>query len=308
MEFKHISVLLNEAVEGLNIKSGGLYVDGTLGGGGHSLEILKKGGNVLGIDRDTDAIIAAKNRLRDFGERVTYIHDNFCNIKSILGEKRPDGFILDLGVSSYQFDSAERGFSYKYNAPLDMRMDREASLSAYDVVNGYSMEELWRILKEYGEERWAKRIALFIIEERSKKPIETTFELTEVIKKAIPKKARLEGGHPSKRTFQAIRIEVNNELGVLEGAVEDMVRALKPGGRICVITFHSLEDRIVKRVFKRLENPCICPRELPVCVCGRKPLVKIITKKPVTAKEEELLENNRARSAKLRIAERVEEN
>ncbi|MCD8091276.1 MAG: 16S rRNA (cytosine(1402)-N(4))-methyltransferase RsmH [Clostridiales bacterium] len=307
MEFKHISVLKNESIEGLKIKPGGLYVDGTLGGGGHSLEILKAGGRLIGIDRDREAITAAEERLKGF-EGFKLVHDNFCNIKEILDSlsiDKADGFLLDLGVSSYQFDNGERGFSYNTDAHLDMRMDRDRDFSAYDVVNSYSEDELCRVIKDYGEERWARRIAKFIIEERRVKPIETTFELNTVIKKAIPKKARETGGHPSKRTFQAIRIEVNNELGIIEDTIEAMTEKLAPGGRICIITFHSLEDRIVKNTFRRLENPCTCPREFPVCVCGKKSLVKIITKKPVTAGEAELSENNRAHSAKLRIAERL---
>ncbi|MCD7778963.1 MAG: 16S rRNA (cytosine(1402)-N(4))-methyltransferase RsmH [Clostridiales bacterium] len=307
MEFKHISVLKNESIEGLNIKPGGLYVDGTLGGGGHSLEILKAGGRLIGIDRDSEAIKAAGERLKGY-ENVSLVHDNFCNISEILDSlsvDKADGFLLDLGVSSYQLDNGERGFSYNTDAPLDMRMDRDKSFSAFDVVNSYSEDELNRVIKEYGEEKWSRRIARFIIEERRVKPIETTFELNTVIKKAIPKKAREKGGHPSKRTFQAIRIEVNNELGIIETTIETMADRLNPGGRICIITFHSLEDRIVKNTFKRLENPCVCPREFPVCVCGKKPKVKIITRKPVTAGEAELGENNRAHSAKLRIAERL---
>lgn len=307
MEFKHISVLLEEAIEGLDIKKDGLYVDGTIGGGGHSLEILKRGGRLIGIDRDEDALAAAGERLKDFDNK-TLVHNNFSNIKEIfegLGIYKCDGFLLDLGVSSFQFDEGDRGFSYNYDAPLDMRMDRSERLSAYDVVNTYSEEELHHIIKDYGEERWAKRIAEFIVRERNLKPIKTTFDLTTVIKKAIPKGARADGGHPSKRTFQAIRIEVNNELGILEKTVEDMTDLLNPGGRICIITFHSLEDRIIKQTFKRLENPCICPRDFPVCVCGRKPLIKIITKRPITAGKTELAENNRAHSAKLRIAERL---
>lgn len=307
MEFKHISVLKNESIEGLNIKPGGLYVDGTLGGGGHGLEILKAGGRLIGIDRDSEAIKAAGERLKGC-ENVSLVHDNFCNISEILDSlsvDKADGFLLDLGVSSYQLDNGERGFSYNTDAPLDMRMDRDKSCSAFDVVNSYSEDELNRVIKEYGEEKWSRRIARFIIEERRVKPIETTFELNTVIKKAIPKKAREKGGHPSKRTFQAIRIGVNNELGIIETTIETMADRLNPGGRICIITFHSLEDRIVKNTFKRLENPCVCPREFPVCVCGKKPKVKIITRKPVTAGEAELGENNRAHSAKLRIAERL---
>ncbi len=307
MEFKHTSVLKTESIEGLKIKPGGLYIDGTLGGGGHSLEILKAGGRLIGIDQDREALAAAEERLKGF-ENFRLVHDNFSNIDEIMDRlslDKADGFLLDLGVSSYQLDNGERGFSYNTDAPLDMRMDRDREFSAYDVVNSYSAEELCRVIREYGEERWAKRIAEFIIEERRAKPIETTFELNSVIKKAIPKKARENGGHPSKRTFQAIRIEVNNELGIIESTIEAMVNRLNPGGRICIITFHSLEDRIVKNTFKRLENPCTCPREFPVCICGKKPLAKIITRKPITAGDAELKENNRAHSAKLRIAERL---
>ncbi len=307
MEFRHISVLLSETIEGLAIKPGGLYADCTLGGAGHSIEILKSGGRLIGIDRDAEAIQAAKERLADYKD-VIFVHDNFSNIKQIFKERSidgADGFLLDLGVSSYQFDKAERGFSYNYDAPLDMRMDRTSKLTAYDVVNSYTGDELYRIIRDYGEERWAKRISEFIINERQRKEIRTTFELTEIIKKAIPKKARQEGGHPSKRTFQAIRIEVNDELGILERSVEQMVELLNPGGRICVITFHSLEDRIIKNTFRRLENPCTCPREFPVCVCGKKPVLKIISKKPLTVSEEELRLNRRSHSAKLRIGEKL---
>ncbi|MCD8239171.1 MAG: 16S rRNA (cytosine(1402)-N(4))-methyltransferase RsmH [Clostridiales bacterium] len=307
MEFKHISVLAEEVIKGLNIKPGALYIDGTLGGGGHSLKILEAGGRLLAVDRDEEALAAASERLSSYNNK-TLVHGNFKDIKQILaeqGEPGADGILLDLGVSSYQLDNGGRGFSYNYDAPLDMRMDRTDSLTAYDVVNGYTEEELFRVIRDYGEERWAKRIASFIINERKASPIKTTFELNTVIKKAIPKAARQDGGHPSKRTFQAIRIEVNNELNILEKAVEDMADVLNPGGRLCIITFHSLEDRIVKTTFKRLNNPCTCPREFPVCVCGKKPVIKIITKKPVTAGENELKDNNRAHSAKLRIAEKI---
>ncbi|MCC8014752.1 MAG: 16S rRNA (cytosine(1402)-N(4))-methyltransferase RsmH [Eubacterium sp.] len=307
MGFKHISVLAEEVIMGLNIKPGALYIDGTLGGGGHSLKILEAGGRLLAVDRDEEALAAANERLSSYNNK-TLVHGNFKDIKQILaeqGETGADGILLDLGVSSYQLDNGGRGFSYNYDAPLDMRMDRTDSLTAFDVVNGYSEDELFRVIRDYGEERWAKRIASFIINERKLSPIKTTFELNTVIKKAIPKAARQDGGHPSKRTFQAIRIEVNNELNILEKAVEDMADVLNPGGRLCIITFHSLEDRIVKTTFKRLNNPCTCPREFPVCVCGKKPIVKIITKKPVTAGENELKDNNRAHSAKLRIAEKL---
>jgi 16S rRNA (cytosine1402-N4)-methyltransferase len=309
MEFKHVSVLLNECIEALDIKENGIYVDCTMGGGGHSLEVLKKlkgTGRLIGIDQDTNAIAAAKERLKDY-ENVTYVHNNFYNIDSILETleiEKVDGILMDLGVSSHQLDEAERGFSYMRNAPLDMRMDRESSLSAYDVVNGYSEEELYRIIKEYGEERFAKRIAQFIAERRAVKPLETTFELVDAITAAIPAKFRREG-HPGKRTFQAIRIEVNRELQILDKAIKDSMERLNPKGRIAVITFHSLEDREIKNLFKKLEDPCICPKDFPVCACGKKPTIKIITKKPIIPSDEEMTENSRSRSAKLRVAEKL---
>ena len=310
MEFNHVSVLLNECLEGLKIKSGGVYVDGTLGGGGHSFEIAKRldGGRLIGIDQDLNAIEAATKRLQEFKDRVTVVNDNFVNIKYImssLGLKGADGFLLDIGVSSHQLDEAERGFSYMQDAPLDMRMDKTGDFSAYDVVNTYSEDKLNDVIFGYGEERWARRIAQFIVAERAKKPIETTFELVDIIKQAVPKGARKDGPHPAKRTFQAIRIEVNHELEVLERAIGDMAELLNPKGRLCIITFHSLEDRIVKNAFRKLENPCTCPPEFPVCVCGKKPLGKVITRKPIAPSEEELLENHRARSAKLRIFEKA---
>lgn len=312
MNFEHVSVLLNECIEGLNIKADGVYVDCTLGGGGHSSQIVKRlsdKGMLIGIDQDSNAIAAASERLKDY-KNVKYVHDNFSNIENIiesldLGQESVDGFLLDLGVSSHQLDEAERGFSYNHDAPLDMRMDIRSPLSAYKVVNEYSMDELNRIIREYGEERWAKRIAQFIVQEREIKPIETTFELVSVIKKAVPKGARADGPHPAKRTFQAIRIEVNNELGILEDTINSMVDILKSGGRICIITFHSLEDRIVKNVFRNLENPCTCPRDFPICVCGKKPKVKVITRKPIAPSKEELEVNHRSRSAKLRIVEKL---
>lgn len=312
MKFEHISVLLNECIEGLNIVPDGIYVDCTLGGGGHSshiVEKLNKGGTLIGIDQDANAIKAANERLKDYAN-VEYVRDNFSNIKNIienlgLGQESINGFLLDLGVSSHQLDEADRGFSYKHNAPLDMRMDQRQSLSAYVVVNEYSADKLTHIIKEYGEERWAKRIAEFIVNERKTKPIATTFDLVSVIKKAVPKGARADGPHPAKRTFQAIRIEVNNELGILESTVNDMIDLLKPKGRICIITFHSLEDRIVKNVFRNLENPCTCPRDFPVCVCGKKPKAKVITRKPILPSQEELEYNHRAHSAKLRIVEKL---
>ncbi|AIS52715.1 ribosomal RNA small subunit methyltransferase H [Thermoanaerobacter kivui] len=308
MEYVHKSVLLKESIEYLNIKADGIYVDGTLGGGGHSEEILKrlKAGRLIAIDRDIDAINAAKERLKDY-KNVYYVNDNFKNIKEILKNlkiDKVDGILLDLGVSSYQLDETQRGFSYMKDAPLDMRMDKESPFSAYDVVNKYSEEELERVIKEYGEEKWASRIAKFIVEARKKSEIKTTFQLVEIIKNAIPASARREGPHPAKRTFQAIRIEVNEELKDLDKAIEDMVEVLRGKGRIAIITFHSLEDRIVKNTFKRLEKPCICPPKMP-CTCGKKPLIKIITKKPVMSSKEELEVNPRSRSAKLRVAEKL---
>lgn len=310
MEFKHVSVLLNECIEGLNIKKDGIYVDGTLGGAGHSSEILKQlsdKGMLIGIDQDLDALKAAKNRLQNFSN-VKYVHNNFYNIDSILNEldiEKIDGMLMDLGVSSYQLDEAERGFSYMKDAPLDMRMNRENSLSAYEVVNDYTEEELYRIIKDYGEEKFAKRIARFILEKREKKKIETTLELVEIIKAAIPAKARREGPHPAKRTFQAIRIEVNSELSILNKAIEDGVNRLNIGGRMEIITFHSLEDRIVKLKFKELATSCTCPKEFPICVCGGKAKGKIITRKAIEPSKLEVEENPRSRSAKLRIIERV---
>lgn len=312
MEFKHISVLLDECIEGLDIKPDGVYVDGTMGGGGHSMHIaqrLSEKGRLIGIDRDENAIAAAGKRLAGF-KNVTFVHKNFSQIAEIaketgLDKSKADGFLLDLGVSSHQLDEAERGFSYQHDAPLDMRMDVRESLSAYSVVNTYPEEKLTKILRDYGEERWAGRIAEFIVKERQIKPIQTTFDLVSVIKKAIPKAARADGPHPAKRTFQAIRIEVNGELEILENTIKTMAGLLNSGGRLCIITFHSLEDRIVKNTFKGLENPCTCPRDFPVCVCGKKPVVKIITRKPILPSEEELAQNNRSRSAKLRIAEKL---
>lgn len=309
MEFHHVSVLLTECMDSLNIKSNGIYVDGTLGGGGHSLEICKKltNGRLIGIDQDSNAHMAAKQRLSQYLERITFVQDNFANIDEILNHLNVeciDGCLLDIGVSSHQLDEAERGFSYMQDAPLDMRMNSSSSLSAYSVVNEYSEKELNRILFEYGEERWAKRIVQFIIAQRQNKPIESTGELVDVIKKAIPKGARKDGPHPAKRTFQAIRIEVNKELDVLKTAIEDTAQRLALGGRLCIITFHSLEDRIVKEAFRKLENPCTCPIEFPVCVCGKKTLGKIITRKPILPSKEEIELNPRARSAKLRVFER----
>ncbi|MCD8036414.1 MAG: 16S rRNA (cytosine(1402)-N(4))-methyltransferase RsmH [Clostridiales bacterium] len=311
MEFNHVSVLLHEAIEGLNIKPDGIYVDGTLGGGGHSLEIAKRltsGGHLYGIDRDMDAIEAASERLKDYSEVFTAVHGNFHDADAILNElgvEKIDGFLLDLGVSSHQLDEADRGFSYMQDAPLDMRMDRESPYTAWNVVNEKTEKELNDIIFNYGEEKWAKRIAQFIVAEREKKPIDTTYELVEVIKKAVPKGARRDGPHPAKRTFQAIRIEVNGELAILDKAVDDMTVRLNQGGRMCIITFHSLEDRIIKNAMKRHENPCTCPPEFPVCVCGKVPDGKVVTRKPIAPSDDELEMNPRARSAKLRIMEKI---
>lgn len=310
MEFKHVSVLLNECIEGLNIKEDGIYADGTLGGAGHSSEILKnlsKDGLLIGIDQDEDALKAAKNRLQNYNN-VKYVHNNFYNIDSILNElgiEKIDGMMMDLGVSSYQLDEAERGFSYMKDAPLDMRMNRENSLSAYEVVNNYEEQEIYRIIRDYGEEKFAKRIAKFIVEQRELKPINTTLELVEIIKSAIPAKARREGPHPAKRTFQAIRIEVNSELSILNKAIEDGVNRLNKGGRMAIITFHSLEDRIVKIKFKELATACTCPREFPICVCGGTAKVKLISRKAIEPSKEEVEENPRSRSAKLRVIEKL---
>ncbi len=310
MEFKHISVLFDESINGLNIKSGNTYVDGTLGGGGHSEGILTSndGCSVIGIDQDVEAISAASARLERFGNRITIVNNNFCEIKEILEKlkiDKIDGAVLDLGVSSYQLDNAERGFSYMQDAPLDMRMDKSKPLSAYDVINSYSIEDLTRIFYEYGEEKWSKRIAEFIIQKRTSSPIKTTFELVDIIKAAIPKGARLDGGHPAKRIFQAVRIEVNNELGILRQAIEDFVSCLNKGGRLAIITFHSLEDRIVKQTFAGLASGCECPKSFPVCVCNKKSIVKLITRKPILPTEEEQELNPRSKSAKLRIIEKL---
>ena len=310
MEFKHVSVLLNECIEALDIKESGIYVDCTLGGAGHSSQIaanLSKEGMLIGIDQDKDALSAAKKRLENF-ENVKYVHNNFYNIDNILTElnvEKVDGILADLGVSSYQLDEASRGFSYMKDAPLDMRMNRDNDFSAYDIINNYAEEELYKIIKDYGEERFAKRIANFIVNRRVEKPIETTFELVDIIKAAIPAKMRREGPHPAKRTFQAIRIEVNSELKILNKTIEDGVNRLNKGGRMAIITFHSLEDRIVKLKFRELENPCTCPKEFPICVCGKKPLVKVISKKGIAPTEKEIEENPRSRSAKLRIIEKL---
>ena len=310
MEFHHISVLLNECIDNLNITPDGIYVDGTMGGGGHSLEIAKRltTGRLICIDQDPNAHEAAGKRLAEYKDRITFVRDNFGNIANILdslGIEKIDGMLLDIGVSSHQLDEAERGFSYQQDAPLDMRMNPDRPFSAYDVVNGYDEDELDRVIFTYGEERWARRIAQFIVKERENKPIETTGELVDIIKKAVTKGARKDGPHPAKRTFQAIRIEVNGELEVLQRASDDVAARLAVGGRLCIITFHSLEDRIVKEAFRKQENPCICPPQFPVCVCGKKPLGRVITRKPILPSKEELEENPRSRSAKLRVLEGV---
>lgn len=310
MEFKHISVLYNETLDSLDIKDGGIYVDGTLGGGGHSRGILERGKNIrlIGIDRDQEAILAAGKRLEDYKNSINLVNNNFSQIKQVLTEldvDKIDGAVLDLGVSSYQLDNAQRGFSYMHDARLDMRMNPNDKISAYEVVNNYSEDELTRIFYEYGEEKWSKRVAEFIVQKRTQKPVETTLELVDIIKAAIPKKVRVEGSHPAKRIFQAIRIEVNNELGILKDAVSDFVDVLKPGGRMAIITFHSLEDRIVKKTFSELAMGCVCPKSFPVCVCNRQPVVKLISKKPVLPTIEEETNNPRSKSAKLRIAEKI---
>ena len=311
MEFKHRSVLLEETVNGLNIKPEGIYVDGTLGGGGHAYEVcvrLNDKGSIVGIDQDEAAIEAASIRLKDFGEKVTIVRSNYCDMKSRLHElgiDKVDGIMLDLGVSSYQLDTPERGFSYREDAALDMRMDRRQTMTARDIVNDYSEMELYRVIRDYGEDKFAKNIARHIVLEREKSSIETTGELTEIIKHAIPMKYQKKSGHPAKRTFQAIRIELNRELEVLRDSLDDMIEILNPGGRLCIITFHSLEDRIVKSAFKKNENPCTCPSHFPVCVCGNVSKGRIITKKPILPSVEEQESNSRSKSAKLRIFERV---
>ena len=310
MEFKHKSVLLDETIESLNIKPNGIYVDGTLGGGGHSYEIAKRltdGGRLIGIDQDEDAIRAAKERLSEFADRVTIVRDNYCNMPKVLDElgiSKVDGILLDIGVSSYQLDEAERGFTYKQDAPLDMRMDQRQEMTAKDIVNGYSEEDLYRIIRDYGEDKFAKNIAKHIVQARQVKPVETTFELDEIIKAAIPMKFRATGGHPAKKKFHEIRIELNRELEVLDESIDAMTDLLNDNGRLCIITFHSLEDRIVKTRFRKNENPCTCPPDFPVCVCGKKPKGKVITRKPIVPDEEELEENKRAKSSKLRVFER----
>jgi len=310
MEFQHKSVLLDETIEQLAIKPDGIYVDGTLGGGGHSFAIcgrLSDKGRLIGIDQDAAAIEAAGARLGEFKDKVTIIRSNYCEMKKKLadiGVTSVDGIILDLGVSSYQLDTADRGFTYREDVPLDMRMDQRMERTAKNIVNEYSEMELYRIIRDYGEDKFAKNIAKHIVRARQEKALETTGELIHVIKAAIPAKVRAVGGHPAKKTFQAIRIELNNELGVLEESLDDMIELLNDKGRICIITFHSLEDRIVKNSFRRNEHPCTCPKEFPVCVCGKVPKGRVLTRKPILPQEEELLRNSRAKSAKLRVFER----
>lgn len=310
MEFEHCSVLLKETIDNLKIKNDGIYVDGTLGGGGHSYEIagrLGENGRLVGIDQDGAAIEAAGKRLLPFSDKVTIVRDNYCNAKQVLkslGVEKVDGILLDLGVSSYQLDALERGFSYKYDTALDMRMDTRQELNARDIINGYTEGELFRIIRDYGEDKFAKNIAKHIVRARQEKEIETTGELNEIIKAAIPAKMRQTGGHPSKKTFQAIRIACNRELEVLKDSLDDLTDCLKPGGRLCIITFHSLEDRIVKTAFRTNESPCICPPEFPVCTCGRVSRGKVVTKKPILPSQEELESNSRSKSAKLRVFER----
>ena len=311
MEFKHYSVLRDETIEELNIKPDGIYVDGTLGGAGHSIEICKRlseKGRLIGIDQDSDAIAATSERLKDYMDRVTIVRSNYSDMKNVihnLGIDKVDGIVLDLGVSSFQLDTPERGFTYRVeDAPLDMRMDDRQALTARDIVNDYSEMELFRIIRDYGEDKFAKNIAKHIVQARANKPIETTGELNEIIKAAIPSKVRATGGHPSKRTYQAIRIELNHELDVLQDNLDDMIDLLNDEGRICIITFHSLEDRIVKSNFKKNENPCTCPSNFPVCVCGNKSKGHVITRKPILPSEKELEENSRSKSAKLRVFEK----
>ena len=312
MAFEHTTVLLHETVDGLNVRPDGIYVDATLGGGGHASEVCRRlsgTGRLIGIDQDADAIEAAGRRLEGFGEKVTIIRSNYRDMKPELhklGIDGVDGITLDLGVSSYQLDTADRGFSYRMDAPLDMRMDQRQKMTARDIINGYSEAELFRVIRDYGEDRFAKNIAKHIVAEREKKPIETTGQLNEIIRHAIPMKIQKTGGHPSKRTFQAIRIELNHELEVLRDSLDEMIDMLHPGGRICVITFHSLEDRIVKSAFRRNENPCTCPSHFPVCVCGKVTKGKVITRKTILPSEEEMESKKKKKSAKLRIFERAE--
>ncbi len=309
MDFAHYSVLLAETIEELHVKPEGIYVDGTLGGGGHALEVCRRltTGHLYGIDQDCSAVRAAGERLAAFRERVTVIRDNYRNMRAALGQEgveSADGILLDLGVSSYQFDSQERGFSYRFDAPLDMRMDQRQELTAGEIVNNYSESELYRIIRDYGEDRFAKNIAKHIVRTRALRPIRTTFELNEIIRAAVPAKMRRDG-HPSRQTFQALRIECNGELEALESSLEDFIDILKPGGRLCIITFHSLEDRIVKNIFRKNESPCTCPPEFPVCVCGKVSKGTAVTRKPIVPTEKELEENSRSRSAKLRVFEKA---
>ncbi len=309
MDFAHYSVLLAETIEELHVKPEGIYVDGTLGGGGHALEVCRRltTGHLYGIDQDCSAVRAAGERLAAFRERVTVIRDNYRNMRAALGQEgveSADGILLDLGVSSYQFDSQERGFSYRFDAPLDMRMDQRQELTAGEIVNNYSESELYRIIRDYGEDRFAKNIAKHIVRTRALGPIRTTFELNEIIRAAVPAKMRRDG-HPSRQTFQALRIECNGELEALESSLEDFIDILKPGGRLCIITFHSLEDRIVKNIFRKNESPCTCPPEFPVCVCGKVSKGTVVTRKPIVPTEKELEENSRSRSAKLRVFEKA---
>lgn len=310
MEFNHVSVLLNETISQLQIKENGIYIDGTMGGAGHSYQICKRlgdKGRLIGIDQDEAAILTGTERLKEFGDKVAVVRSNYCNIRQVvaeLGIQKVNGIILDLGVSSYQLDTADRGFSYKEDGPLDMRMDKRKELTARDIVNNYSEMELFRIIRDYGEDKFAKNIAKHIVRMRQEKPIETTYELNEAIKAAIPMKVRKNTGHPSKKTFQAIRIELNKELEVLNNTLQDMIDLLEEEGRICIITFHSLEDRIVKSIFRKNEKPCTCPPDFPVCMCGQKSKGKVITRKPILPSEEELAQNRRAKSAKLRVFEK----
>lgn len=310
MEFAHVSVLLEECIENLNLKPDGIYVDGTLGGAGHSLEIVKrlsKNGRHIGIDRDEAAVNAAGKRLEEYSDRVTIVRDNYTNIKNILESleiEQVDGILLDLGVSSYQLDEPERGFSYRFDTALDMRMDQRQSKTAADIINEYSEDELYRVIKDYGEEKFARSIAANLVKERAKKPIETTGEVVEIIRKSMPMKAQIASGHPAKRTFQAIRIECNDELEGIKNCIEDMIDSLSEGGRLCIITFHSLEDRIVKTAFKNAQDPCTCPKNFPFCVCGKKSKGVVVTRKPILPSAEELEVNSRSASAKLRVFEK----
>lgn len=314
MEFKHRPVLLEETIESLKIRPDGIYVDGTLGGAGHASQVCKRlseKGRFVGIDQDDCALQAAGERLKEFGKnvRIDCVKNNYCQMKSVLenlGIDKVDGILLDIGVSSYQLDNAERGFTYREDAPLDMRMDQSSSFSAKDVVNQYDEMQLYRVIRDYGEEKFAKNIAKHIVAARQEKEIETTGELIEIIKASIPAKVRATGGHPAKRTFQAIRIEVNRELEVLQDSIDEMIDLLNDGGRLCIITFHSLEDRIVKNKFRENEDPCICPKNFPVCVCGRKSRGKVITRKPIVPSEQEVQENKRSKSSKLRVFEKSE--